>query len=100
MRIYEGNKDNYSCSFQMFVEGKIGTVYGLNGSGFLKAIPLHVRNIMNDLSVDVVIFTMLPVAFHALSRSLKGIATLTAVRKFENYQREMLEVRLELGETL
>ena len=96
VRFYGKSRDNYSSSFQMLVDGKTGVLYGLNGIDFFRAIKLHIRDVMRDLGVDVVLFTMRRSAYLALSRSLRGIATMDIVRGIEAYGRDMLEIRLEL----
>ena len=96
IRFYDKDQDRYSSSFQMVVDGNIGMIYGLNGAGFFKCIPLHIASIMRDLEVNTILFTMMRGTYDALSKALSGIAQMEIAREVRAHDRDMLEVRLTL----
>jgi hypothetical protein len=96
VRFYENDPNRYTSSFQMTVDGKIGIIYGLNGIGFFKGIKDNAENIMNDLGVDTIFFTMMPDTYSYLSKALDGKAILEIVREVTAHNRVMLEIKLKL----
>lgn len=98
IRFYESDNTRYAASFQMVVDGKIAIIYGLNGMGFFKCIKEHVRNIMCDLEVDTIFFTMMTDTFTYLNKALENEAILEIIRNVNAHNRDMLEIKLKLVE--
>lgn len=98
IRFYENDNNRYTSSFQMVVDGKIAIIYGLNGIGFFKGIKNHFKDIMRELSVDTVFFTMMPDTLAYLGKALDGEAKLEIIREVNAHNRKMLEIKLQLME--
>lgn len=97
VRFYsEKSKDRYSSSFQLFVDGNTGIIYGLNGSDFFKNISKHILGIMHLTGIDRVLFTMMRDTYDQLEKRIKDQVDLSVVREVKAHGRDMVEIELRL----
>ena len=95
VRFYDKHEDRYSSSFQVFVDGDSGHIYGLNGNGFLKILRDFTQEFFTSLGVKYVFFYMMEETLAAF----KGVAASLDVEELERLttaNRPMVKVRISL----
>ena len=69
---YSGHPDNYTSSFQIFLEGNLGIIYTLNGKDFLSQIENNIDRLYKECGIEIIMFSMLPPLLRRLRHILKN----------------------------
>lgn len=96
VRLYDTHPDNYTASFQVYIDGDKGFIHSLSGKGFYKLIGPHIRDVF--AKVNIVSLEGYMIHLHAvmMKKLLENELNVEFVSDGDHSGRKMVWVKLTL----
>lgn len=95
MIIFDKHQDNYDSSAQIFLNGDMGVIYGLNGTKFYEYIRKNIKQLFAGIGVEFLLAYVRASHMRLMKRALDGICTVEVMRKGKMAKRNMVLVMIE-----